>query len=104
MSLATRDRATTELIIESVLTEIEMSKRLAKTSRHIINMYDFDFDRQNGITFIVMELGQQDLEKHLAARPPLSSAERKAIWRQLVDIAMTLHDRQIVNCFYYELI
>ncbi len=97
VSLAARDNAEAEGIAQSVLSEIEMAKRLAKTSRHIIYMYDFDFDRVRGLTFIVMELGQEDLEKALSNRPPLSSAERKAIWRQLVNIAISLHNRQIVS-------
>ncbi len=100
VSLATTSNAEAESVARSVLTEIQMAKRLAKTSGHIVHMYDFDFDRGKGLTYIVMELGQQDLEKALSKRPPLSSAERKAIWRQLVSIAITLHNRQIVNVFY----
>lgn len=80
---------------DAFLNEVAMSKRLAKTSRHIIEMFDFDF-HPNGLTFIVMELGQQDLEKALQAKP-LSSTERKVAWRQLVNIAMTLHNNQIVS-------
>jgi len=75
-----------------------MSKILAKTSRHIIHMYDYDF-HQNGLGFIVMELGQQDLAEALSSRPPLSPAERKAMWRQLVNIAMTLYNHGIVSGF-----
>jgi len=85
-------------LIEAFLNEVEMAKRLAKTSRHIVHMYDFDF-YQNGLTFIIMELGQQDLEKYLSTKPPLSSAERQAIWRQLINIAITLHNRLIVSVF-----
>jgi serine/threonine protein kinase len=75
-----------------------MAKRLAKTSRHIVHMYDFDF-HQNGLTFIVMKLGQQDLEKYLKDKTSLSSGEKHAIWRQLVSIAINLHNRQIVSVF-----
>jgi hypothetical protein len=88
---------------KAFLNEILMTKRLAKTSRHIIHMYDFDF-HQTGLTFIVMELGQQDLEKALINRPALLPVERKAIWRQLVNIAVTLYNRQIVNIFYFTLL
>ncbi|CAF1289078.1 unnamed protein product [Adineta steineri] len=81
---------------ESALTEIEMAKRLTRTSRHIIHMYDFDF-HQTGLSFIVMELGQQDLEKYLSQRLALEPADRKFIWRQLVDIAGALDSQQIVH-------
>jgi serine/threonine protein kinase len=55
-----------------------MSKILAKTSKHIIHMYDYDF-HQNGLGFIVMELDQQDLAKALSSQPPLSPADRKEV-------------------------
>lgn len=97
VSLATIDPWSAEGLKEAFLNEVSMSKRLAKTSRHIIEMFDFDF-HPNGLTFIVMELGQQDLEKALKAKP-LSSAERKVAWRQLVSIAMALHSHQIVGPF-----
>jgi len=95
VSLATFNTRDAEGLKDAFLNEVAMSKRLAKTSRHIIEMYDFDF-HSNGLTFIVMELGQQDLETALRARP-LSAPERKLAWRQLVSIAVALHDNQIVS-------
>lgn len=63
-------------------------------------MYDFDF-HPSGLTFIIMELGQQNLEKALSSRAPLTSIERKALWRQLVDIAITLYNNLIVIILFY---
>jgi serine/threonine protein kinase len=103
VSLATLRREVAEELRHAFLNEIRMAKRLAATSKHIVHMYDFDFDH-NGWTYIVMELGQQDLEKALSNRPPLSSAERKAMWRQLVNIAITLHHHQIVSSFHRDFI
>jgi serine/threonine protein kinase len=80
-----------------------MAKRLAQSSRHIVHMYDFDF-HPTGLTFIIMELGEQNLEKALSSRPPLSSIERKVLWRQLVDIANTLHNHHIVSIFHCDFI
>jgi serine/threonine protein kinase len=100
VSLATRNDSLAIGNSKSVLNEIEMSQRLARTSKHIAQMYDFDF-HDTGLSFLVMELGQQDLEKYLAQRSVLSSAERKSIWRQLVDIAMTLDNYQIVISFFH---
>ncbi len=87
---------------ESFLNEVQMSRRLSQTSRHIVHIYDFDFHWNDGWSYFVMELAQHDLEKALRNRPRLSSAERKAIWRQLVDIAVTLHDHRIVSTFYHQ--
>jgi serine/threonine protein kinase len=84
-------------IMESFMNEIKMIKRLPDRSSHIIHMYDFDFQRPTGLCYIVMELGQQDLEKHLSQRTALSPMERKTIWRQLVNIARTLHNYQMVR-------
>jgi serine/threonine protein kinase len=95
VSLATLSGGEAEMLAESIITEIEMSKRLSSASKHVVRMYDFDFHRQTGLAFLVMELGEQDLEKLLKG-PRMSSAERKEIWRQLVDIAIVLHNNNIV--------
>jgi serine/threonine protein kinase len=97
MSLATRNKALSAQNSEAVLNEIQMARRLAQTSDHIIHMYDFDFDRLTGLSYIVMELGREDLEKYLSQRVALLPAERKEIWRQLVDIAVTLEVHLIVS-------
>jgi serine/threonine protein kinase len=96
VSLATLSGGESEVLAESIITEIEMSKRLSRASKHVVRMYDFDFHRQTGLAFLVMELGEQDLEKTLKGQPRLSPAERKNIWRQLVDIAIILHNNHIV--------
>jgi len=99
VSLATIKDAQAQGIGVSLLNELKMARRLNKASKHIARMYDFHVDRQSGLSFLVMELGQQDLEKYLLKRSALTSVERKAIWRQLVDIAITLYERQIVISF-----
>ena len=87
---------------DAMLNEIAMSKRLQKSSNHIIRLYGFDFDETRGLGFMVMERGSQDFESYLQARRP-SPAERKNLWRQMVNIAVTLHNRNIVIsfCFIY---
>jgi serine/threonine protein kinase len=95
VSLATMDTSLAEQNAQSVLNEIKMSKRLARTSRHIIQMYDFDF-HDTGLSLLVMELGQQDLENYLSQKSFVSSVERKGIWRQLVDMAVALHSHGVV--------
>lgn len=85
------------MLAESILTEIGMSKRLSRASKHVIHMFDFDFHRQTGLAFLIMELGEKDLEHALRERGRLSSGERKEIWRQLVNIAVVLHNNKIVK-------
>ena len=86
-----------EVLASSILNEIEMSKRLSQASKHVVRMFDFDFHRHSGLAFLVMELGEKDLEKALLEKGRLSPDERKYIWRQLVDIAVILDRENIVR-------
>ena len=97
VSLATLDPRHAEVLAESIVTEIQMSKRLARASRNVVHMYDFDFHQHTGLAFLVMELGEQNLDKLLKERPRPSPEERKIVWRQLVSIAVTLQDNNIVT-------
>ena len=97
VSLASLSSALSNVLAQSILNEIEMSKRLSKASNHVVHMYSFDFHRHTGLAFLVMELGEKDLEKALRDKGRLSSGERKYVWRQLVSIAVTLHDNDIVG-------
>ena len=95
VSLATLTGGEAEVLATSIITEIEMSKRLSQASKHVVRMYDFDFHRQTGLAFLVMELGEKDLETLLKG-VRVSPADRKDIWRQLVEIAVVLHNNNIV--------
>lgn len=99
-SLVTMNRAEAAAYADGMLNEVRMAKRLQEGSRRIIHMFGFDFDDQRGLGFIAMERAMHDLEKELTVRPP-SERQRKIIWRQLVEIAMTLHNANIVifSCF-----
>lgn len=58
-------------------------------------MFDFDF-HQNGLAFIVMERGDQDLEKSLYHKPNLSIDQQRTLWKQIINILITLHRHSIV--------
>lgn len=58
-------------------------------------MFDFDFD-QNGLAFIVMERGGLDLEKALADKPFLPIHRQKILWKQMLNILITLHNNSLV--------
>lgn len=96
-SLVSMSSGQAEMLAASILNEIEMSKRLSQASKHVVRMFDFDFHRHSGLAFLVMELGEKDLEKALTERGRLSPTERKFIWKQLVDIAVILDRENIVH-------
>lgn len=97
VSLVTLSNNEGLMLTNSILTEIEMSKRLSRASDHVVRMYDFDFHRKTGLAYLVMELGEKDLDKILKERQRLTALQRKEVWRQCVDIAMALHNHKIVN-------
>ena len=92
-----KNRMASRNLMSSIIKEIQMSKRLARISPNVVYMFDFDFDPKTGRAFIVMELGQNDLEKTLSSRPPLAPTEVKNLWRQLANIALNLHNFGIVS-------
>lgn len=104
MSLAAKHWRDANLLGQSFLNEVEMSRRLSSKSKHIAHIYDFDFHRNDGWSYFVMDLAQHDLEKALRSRSLLSSTERKYIWRQLVNIAVTLHNHKIVSVIFFLLL
>ena len=99
ISLATFDMGEARALGDSMLNEIRLTKSLRKTSNHIINLFDFDFHPKSGLSFLVMERGERDLEQALEAYGRLSAAERRFVWRQLASIAYTLHNRDIVTSY-----
>lgn len=96
-SLVSLSSGQAEILAVSILNEIEMSKRLSQASKHVVRMFDFDFHRHSGLAFLVMELGEKDLEKALQDQGRLGRAERKHVWKQLVDIAVILNHENIVG-------
>jgi hypothetical protein len=69
--------------------------KLSEESQHVVKMFDFDFDR-SGLAFIVMERGDRDLEKALINKPTLSISQQKILWRQILNIFLTLHNHSLV--------
>ena len=96
ISLALRNPSQAMVLRDSIINEIAMAKRLSKANDHIVKMYGFDFHEKTGLGFIIMELGKEDLETALQRYGRLPPKERKFVWRQLVSIAMILHNHSIV--------
>ncbi|CAF0936827.1 unnamed protein product [Adineta ricciae] len=103
-----RIRGAGENLVASYLTEVKNLEQLRQESRHVVKIYDFDFDSRSGRAYIVMELGGENLAKliyrlHAAqpkSRPPgtfIDPVIRKEIWRQMVSIVQTLTGKNIVH-------
>ncbi|CAF0897650.1 unnamed protein product [Adineta steineri] len=101
-------RGAGENLVVSYLTEVKNLQELRQNSRHVVKIYDFDFDSRSGRAYIVMELGGDNLAKlilrlHAAAgssRDPgtyIDPVIRKEIWHQMVSIVTTLTSENIVH-------
>ncbi|CAF0913189.1 unnamed protein product [Adineta steineri] len=95
VSLA-EDSEISPLLGQAFLNEILQSKRLSAQSKHVVRMYDFDFDPV-GLAFIVMERGGLDLEKTLINKRTISIAQQKNLWKQMLNILITLHKNSLVH-------
>ena len=109
-------------IVKVYLNEVAMLERLRQESRHVVYIYDFDFDSHTGLgkqrinrdkmivfllrsAYIVMELGGDNLGKVIRTLHANSSGFGTAmspsmiqdIWRQMVSIIYTLHSNGIVH-------
>ncbi|CAF2515968.1 unnamed protein product [Rotaria sp. Silwood2] len=95
-------------LVTSYLTEVRHLEKLRQESRHVVHIYDFDFDPEYGQGYIVMELGGESLEdlvhrlhgktrrrrKHDAYIDPVI---RQHIWRQMLSIVRTLISNNVVH-------
>ncbi|UJR11790.1 hypothetical protein I4U23_015970 [Adineta vaga] len=83
-------------LVDSFLNEVRQSTKLSTESRHVVKMFDFDF-HPTGLAFIVMERGDQDLEKTLYNKTTISIDQQKILWKQIVNILITIHKHSIVH-------
>jgi serine/threonine protein kinase len=83
------------LLVDSFLNEVKQSKKLATQSKHVVKMFDFDFHK-SGLAFIVMERGNQDLEKALIKKSTLPISQQKFLWKQILNILVVLHKHSVV--------
>lgn len=97
VSLAAVPKGETSIVIDAHLNDVQSLHHLTDQSKHVIHMYDFDFQPSTGLCLLILELGREDLDKYLSERAALSPSERRTIWRQLVNIVNTLHRNQMVD-------
>ncbi|CAF0900302.1 unnamed protein product [Rotaria sp. Silwood1] len=94
--------------VESYLTEVKHLEKLRQESNHVVHIYDFDFDPDYGLAYIVMELGGESLlglvnrlhKKAKHRREPgtyINPVVRQSIWRQMVTIVRTLIENNVVH-------
>jgi serine/threonine protein kinase len=89
--------------------EVAMLYRLRDAKNHVVNIYGFDFDKQNRVALIAMELGDDSLEERVKklhfkydvsgpiSGDYISARDRKYIWIQLVKILLALHQHNVVS-------
>jgi len=95
-------------LADSYLNEVKHLERLRRDSRHVVEIFDFDFDPHSGRAYIIMELGGDNLDKLIhrsrqffhGPHGPGTFTDptiRKEVWRQLVSIVGTLTTNNIVH-------
>ena len=109
-------------LVQSYLNEVSLLERLRLESRHVVYIYDFDFDPRSGqgrlnifisrrrrflvyLAYIVMELGGENLMAYITRLrvdgqtfgPTVDLQTIKSFWHQMVSIVRTLHRNGVVH-------
>lgn len=80
--------------IESFNKEGRILKYLSGRSRHFMRVMDYEYKPGENVGYMVMELGEGSLRKHLQGLP-LDGPQRRMYWKQIVAILRALDDAQI---------
>ncbi|UJR20890.1 hypothetical protein I4U23_023999 [Adineta vaga] len=92
-------------LVRTYLNEVGHLQRLRQASRHVVVIYDFDFDPRSGQGYIVMELGGENLsilirrlrQMNDSGGPSIDPVMIKEFWQQMVSIVRVLHANGIVH-------
>ncbi|CAF3759764.1 unnamed protein product [Adineta steineri] len=94
---------------QSFEAEVRMAYAMRHETNFAVTMYGFDFDPDQRLGFMAMELGDDSLKDRAqylhqirvdSGKPGydyISAADRKYIWVQLVDIILALHRHRIIH-------
>ncbi|CAF0933462.1 unnamed protein product [Adineta ricciae] len=97
--------ARSQSLVRTYLNEVGHLQRLRQASRHVVVIYDFDFDPRSGQGYIVMELGGENLTALIrrlrsmndGGGPAIDPVMIKEFWHQMVSIVRVLHTNGIVH-------
>ena len=88
--------------IEGYANEISLLKRL-KGNPSIINMYDSELDLKRNSLFVVMELGEVDLNYVLQQRAKADTSKSldmnfiRLTWQQMLSAVHSIHEAKIIH-------
>ncbi len=74
--------------------EARMLKYLSQRSRYFIFLVDYEYKPRENIGYMIMELGNGSLRKHLVGAP-LPDAQRRYYWQQIATILKDLQDAHV---------
>lgn len=80
--------------VDNFKKEARMLKYLSRRSPHFIFLVDYEYRRHENVGYMIMELGDGSLRRHLVG-VPLSDELRKFYWQQIVTILTELQDAHV---------
>ena len=69
-----------------------------KGSPFIINLHDFEINRESGYLFMILEFGEIDLARLLKQQSRKSLNFIRNLWQQMLEIVDFIHKQRIVHC------
>jgi len=80
--------------IDGFHKEGAMMKYLSGRSKHFVHMIDYEYNPQENVGYMIMELGNGSLRQYLRGRP-MTDKQRQKFWKQIVGILTALDDAKI---------
>jgi len=112
VELKNNDDESSSHLFESYANEIELLKKLNKTSPYIIDLVDFEANPKTKSVLMVLEAGDIDLSKLLAQKQKLQSQKHgsseslldpifcRLIWKEMLQAVNHIHDHRIIHGEY----
>jgi serine/threonine protein kinase len=82
--------------VDGFMKEAQILTYLSGRSPHFVQMVDYEYNPNENIGYMVMELGNGCLRQYLQGFP-LNDQARRMFWKQTVGILRALEDAQIGN-------
>ncbi len=82
--------------IDTFKKEASILKYLSGRSRHFVHLFDYEYNPEENIGYMIMELADGSLRQHLIGAP-LNDGLRRMYWKQIVTILKDLEDARIGN-------
>lgn len=80
--------------IDGFTREARILKYLSGRSPHFVHLVDYEYNPDENVGYMVMELGSESLRQHLQGFP-LNDRARRLYWKQIVGILRALEEAHI---------